>query len=132
MHRSMRALWRRTQEWPGSSWLLWMLIIVCLWSVGLLILFDRPQAALLAPALVLFGLLALAHAVHRWRHPDWRNSEWWREHPMLAIALVGFHAPLPAVPARATERFSASVQFFVGAIFVLGGIGVALGSLVAS
>jgi hypothetical protein len=125
----MRAGWERAKRSRWSGPLLSLFALACVVGGGLLVLSGGARSSLLVPASVFFGLLNVAHSVHRWRHPDWRAGEWWGRHPMLANALGGASPSLPGVHSRATDIFGAAVQFVVGAVFVLAGIGLAIALL---
>lgn len=126
---SMRDAWERAQQSAGSSWLLWVLFVGCIWVGGLLVLSGSARTGLFAPPLIIVGLVAVMHAVHRFRRPDWRNSEWWREHPLLAHALSGTSGSLPGITARGSDLFSAALQFFAGAVFIFAGVASAIAAI---
>jgi hypothetical protein len=70
---------------------------------------------------VIAGSLMIGHAVYRFRHPNWRDQGWWSRHRRLASSVPRF----PAVGRNgqaASERIGSIVQFFVGTIFIAGGV----------
>jgi hypothetical protein len=93
-------------------------VLVQLGLAAAVVAADAPGISILAPAVLAVGARDLALAVHRLRHPGWRETRWWRTRPVLRF-LVDGSLGFPGFQGRAGQSFIAGLQLLAGVVMTV-------------
>ena len=109
----MRLSRRTFKNWPA-------VVLLGILAAAFISARTGSERPVLAVAFMLVGGALMVVGVVRIRTPDWRQTTWWQERPLLRVAFSWRGGA--SSPSRWGERLAGAWQFAIGLAFFAAGL----------